>query len=418
MDFKEKLKRYNEGTATPEERLFVETELEKYESIEEYYAGDLMDQFVSEDSFDEEKSNEQGAKNIQKVVNRRLRNVVLISVLVVVLLYLLVFYGISGIANRIGYNPGAISQPAEEYEQRTDFHYGMTAYVSLNMPGYALGDTASVLPEGFGKYELGYSLNNLFTNEQQLHLMNISRNRLTLAHEGIFNHSNRFGDFRGFNRIYFPFSDYEDEGARELVEDYMERNNDITLDYLNELNSLSYISMSIVFEEDLTMSEFHALRETYTDLDFKWVGIRTTEPGQRWAEDQPMSLVGFNPNFNDEPSFSSRPDPEAYPYFYLSDVMTDEGAIPADEFPNYYEKHFTSRLQYLSEQEAFIELFDSYPNKVNFYKDALNYLDEEGIETYGVLVYGTAADLLESVEDLPYETLYIDEVLAAKPFIY
>jgi hypothetical protein len=294
----------------------------------------------------------------------------------------------------------------------------MTSYISLNMPGFALGTTTYVDDKGFGNYELGYSLNNLFTDEQQLHFMNISRNRLTLAYEGIFNHPNRFGHFSGFDSIYYPISDYEDEGAIEIVENRKNRNNEITLDYLNGLNSLSYLSMSIVFDDDLTMEEFHSLRNEHSELGFKWIGVRTTEPNTRWDEDQLMSLIGFNPNFNDEPSFSSRPDPELYPYFYLNDVMSDESAIPVGEFPRYYEEHFKSRLNYLSQQEEFIEIFDSHPGKIEFYKDALNYINEEGVETYGVLVYGTAANFLETIDDISYDTLYINNVLPAKPFIY
>lgn len=418
MSFKEKLKRYKEGTASTDEIDYVEKELEKYESIEEYYSENISDLFLSEDSYDEAEINEEDTKHVQKIVNRRLRNVILVSVLAVVILYLIIFNGISSIVDSLYYNPTITSQPTEEYAQRSDFHYDMSAYVSLNMPGFALASTTSELAQGFGNYELGYSLNNLFTDDQQLHFMNISRNRLTLAHEGIFNHPNRSGGFRGFDSIYYPLSDYKDEGAIALVKDSMHRNNDITLDYLNELNGLSYVSMSIVFKEDLSMEEFHLLRDDHSDLDFKWVGVRTTEPKTRWSENQPMSLIGFNPNFNAEPSFGSRPDPELYPYFYLDDVMMLETAIPMDEFPNYYETHFKSRLNYLSQQEDFINLFDSYPNKAHFYKDALNYINEEGMETYGVLVYGTVEEFLEAIDDISYDALYMNDVLPAKPFIY
>lgn len=58
----------------------------------------------------------------------------------------------------------------------------------------------------------------------------------------------------------------------------------------------------------------------HPSLDFKWVGIRTVEPGTEWSDTQPMHLIGFNPNFNDEPSSNRRPDPEKYPLFILTSM--------------------------------------------------------------------------------------------------
>jgi hypothetical protein len=60
--------------------------------------------------------------------------------------------------------------------------------------------------------------------------------------------------------------------------------------------------------------------------------------------------------------------------------------------------------------------YNSY--KTEFYNDALDYIDEQGVNTYGVLVFGTAEDFLEQLDDMPYESLYINEVLPARPNIY
>src|SRR5690625_7532771 len=86
MNFKEILKRYKAGEATDEERQYIEQELEKYESMEEYFSDDIPDQLFDEEKSDEVlESSEDEAADIQKVVNRRLRKVVLTSVLIVIL---------------------------------------------------------------------------------------------------------------------------------------------------------------------------------------------------------------------------------------------------------------------------------------------------------------------------------------------
>lgn len=418
MTFKDKLKRFKEGNVTEEEREYIEKELEKYESIEEYYLEEISDQF-----FDEESriaplgSKENETKDIKKVVNRRLGKVVLTSVLIVILLYIVIFYGVSNIIDHFYYDPTIVSQQEDNDNPTTDFYFDMQAYTSLNMPGYSIASFTSQRSNGFGRYEMGYSLRDLFENKEALHFVNLSRGHLTLAYDGIFGPQRQFGLSEGFDMLHFPFPDEASDKAIVMRNEVVNQQNETTLEYLNELNDLSYISMNIAFDEDLTMDEFQVLREEHPNLDFKWVGVRTTEPGTRWSDEQPMHLIGFNPNFNDEPSSDKRPNPELYPYFNLIDVM-EEVSIPADEFPKVYNTHFKSRLTYLRDQEEFVEIFDFNPAKIDFYNHSLDYIEENGVETYGVLVYGAAEDFLENIDELPYDTLYINDVLPTAPNIY
>lgn len=433
MNFKELLQRYREGTATKEEELQVKKELEKYESIEEYFSEDLSDRFLQEelpnkDESKDDRKDENVPKekdlNIQKLVNRRLRKVILTSVVIVVLLYVSVFYGVSAIVNEMYYDPTAVTEAEESDHPRTDYHFDMTAYVSLNMPGHVISSFTPVLPEGFGNYELYYPLRNLFSRQSQNHTINVSRGDLTYAEGGIFKWENRADLWAGFELIQYPdryeFEESEDvsaEEAQDYREQETERKNNITLDYLEELNPLSYLSMHVVFEEDLSMMEFYKLSREHSSLDFKWVGIRTAPQGTRWSENQPMHLIGFNPNTSDEPSGNSRPDPEEYPLFNLNDHW-DEPIRSEEDYAKNYETHFHSRLSYLSQREEFVEIFDFNSYKVEFYEEALNYIEQEGIHTYGVVVYGTVEDYSEAINDLPYESLYIDDVLPTNPNIY
>ena len=239
--------------------------------------------------------------------------------------------------------------------------------------------------------------------------------------DGIFSRENRFGVWEGFEKIQDALPDDAEKESLEIRDHFIQKYNEDTIRYLKELNPLSYISMSIVFDEDLDMKELYSIKNEYEAIKFKWVGIRTVKPNSRWSENQPMHLIGFNPNSNDEPSSGSRPDLEKYPFFYLEDMwdsplFTQKG--PYEAWPELYETHFKSRLQYLANREEFIGRFDYNPYKKDFYDDALKYIDKNGVKTYGVLAFGTAAEFLQHIDEISYDSIRINHVLPIKPKIY
>lgn len=424
MNYKQLLDRYKEGLANEEEKQLVEQEIEKYEAVEEYLSEILDEEFDNITKISSVKKQDEETARLKKSVNKRLRKVVLTSVLAVVVLYISIFYGISGIIDRLYYNPTAVTQSEKQEYQSPDFYYDMQAYISMNMPGYSIYSFTFQEPKGFGSYEASYSLRDLFTKNDNRYFVNLSRGKLTYAIDGIFSTKNRFRIWEGFEKIQYHFPKDAAENATIVRVEDVQRKNEETLRYLKELNPLSYISMSIVFDGDLTMDEFYRMSKEYPSLDFKWVGIRTVEAGTRWSETQPMHLVGFNPNFNDEPSSNRRPDPQKYPFFNLNlvEIMKGNSVLSGKEFPEAiseaYGIHFRSRLEYLRNREEFVNIFDYNYFKTDFYDDTLAYIDEHGVKTYGVLVFGKAEEFLESINEIPYDSLYINEVLPTKPNIY
>lgn len=419
MNFKDLLARYKDGTVTVEEKEIVEKELEKYASIEDYYAEQLPEDFLEKEERVEEDAltNADETKDIKKLVNRRLAKVVFISVFIVVLLYIVIVYGISAVVDQFYYDPTAVSESENQDYPTPDFDFDMTAYVSLNMPGYVINSTTTQNPQGFGTYDLSYSLKNLFTNNEQRHFLELERGRFTYAIDGIYGTENRFNIWQGFEDIEYPKPVDREEEFAESQKEIDQLENDITLDYLNNLNPLSYISMTIIFEEDMTMQGLYDINNEYSELDIKWVGVRTTDAGTEWDENRAMHLIGFNPNPGDESSSNRMPDPEKYPLFYLNDAWGDS-FNPFLDFPEAYETHFKSRLNYIRNQEEFVETVNYSTDKIDFYEDALAYIEGNGVETYGVRVYGTAEAFSQSIDEIPYESLYINEVSSAKPNIY
>ena len=77
----------------------------------------------------------------------------------------------------------------------------------------------------------------------------------------------------------------------DIKEEFKQRFNSKTIEYMEELNDLSYVSMTIAFEEDLNMSELYQLTEEHPELDFKWAGVRTVE---HWDTLERRSAYAFN----------------------------------------------------------------------------------------------------------------------------
>ena len=143
------------------------------------------------------------------------------------------------------------------------------------------------------------------------------------------------------------------------------------------------------------------------------------DSGNQWNETQPMHLIGFNLNFNDEPSLIDVLTLKSTLFLSLDfrRILYCQKDYP-EAISEAYGIHFRSRLDYLRNREEFVEIFDYNYFKIDFYEDALAYIDEHGVKTYGVLVFGTAEEFLENIDNIPYNSLHINEVLPTKPNIY
>jgi hypothetical protein len=64
-----------------------------------------------------------------------------------------------------------------------------------------------------------------------------------------------------------------------------------------------------------------------------------------------------------------------------------------------------------------VKALDVNETKVDYYKNAFNYIQKNGVKTYGVLVYGEAADLLKFINNEKIKNIELDDVLASKKYI-
>ncbi|QGU94210.1 hypothetical protein GOM49_02815 [Clostridium bovifaecis] len=194
-------------------------------------------------------------------------------------------------------------------------------------------------------------------------------------------------------------------------DEMIEIDNEEIINHINDLNPVSYISSYIIFKEDLSIKELEELRRKYSDkVRFTWVGVRTKN-----ESDQYSYLSGFNPNFSDGSVTADNSYKNKYPYLQLVDSINEESRKNFNgSFADVYSKHFISLLKYMNDREKTVKALDSSSIKAAYYKSALSYVERNGVNIYGILVYGEAKELLKFINSENVKSIEIDAVLPSK----
>jgi len=402
MTFRELLEKYKDGTLTEDEKLLVEQELEKSEAINDYLVDELEKSLGLEDERDYESAeknnatNKKLAKEIKKTVNRRLAMVVGASVFCILAIFLFIQYIISPLVSSQYYDP---TKKTSGQEFKQDLTYDLKGIMEVSMPGYAIDFVYVAEKLGFGEYNLLYERRDLFTDETEIIDAKIEKNMRVGTFEKFYPHRYfAFNDFRSDEE-----SDADYENALKMIKKLTAED----INHVRELPQTSYVSVWIRFSEDLNMKNLYKIMDEYTNVDFKWIAVRTDE---KQGEQLMGFLTGLNDGFDGDAI-----DEKKYPGFHLVDTMMliPSGEPYEDVMAKRYEMHFTSLLKYLSNRkEATSALVGNTENYD--YENALNYVEGNGISSYGALIYGEANDLIELYESGLIMTFDIDNVLPSK----
>ena len=393
MKFEELMERYKKGVATDEEKQLVEQELEKHEAIQEYLADiDLNLGTIWNDN--EQYKNE--STKIIKSVNSKLWRVVFTSIGIMIALIIGIFFIISPLIDSLYYNPLKVTVGDVE----NDIYFDMQAITELNYPGYTLSSLIHVDRLGFGEYNSSYFRTNLFTEEISYVNSKLERNW------NITNHTS-WSDDRPFNSISIRIPHLTDEK-------YLQEQKNRVMRHVEQLSPVAYTSSWLTFENDLTMEEMHQLELKYPDIYIAWVGIRIAS-----QDEMSHDLLGFTTK--SIKLTVDKPDTEKFPAFdyiewLVNPIGFDREATRIE--PRGYELHFKDLLKYTIDRKDAINVLENRPNRHEYYKKALDYVEEYGVKSYGVLAYSNAQNLIELVENEPILTLELSQVLASKRYIY
>lgn len=378
MNYKELLEKYKAGTATPEERAAIERDLEKYESINEYLADGLIDS-PSQPS-GAVKKDAAFAGRVRKNIFKRFILTAAITVAIVAAGVLATFYIISPLIDKEGYQP--IQSRNEEQYGKTKLMIDLAVFSELHFPGIITNSTSS-LPLGFGQYDVEFTQWDVFKSTFEQYTCRIENNRFKNLTSSFYH---QFPAVNTFKHGIYMTNDLWEEGDAPA------------LDELRKLPETAYVKAYVSFKEDIPIDDALHFRERFHNLYFIWIAVRCCEKNR-----QQLPQIGFEPTGAGTVIQEGPVDQEEYPYLELAwaDKLLENKDIIT---------HFTSLLKYMSDNMDFIKLMDAGVVPDDIYPKSLDYIEKNGIQSYGVLVMGRAKELLALRESPEVDGLMIDNV--------
>lgn len=393
MRFKEIFYKYINGNANEEEVEIIEDEIEKNELINNYLADKIEDDLIKQAI--KNNTNEDIDKNIdtnkeediilevKKAINKKLIKVGLISASLVICVLISLKIIVSPIMNKIYYNPLEI---VGENIERMDLD--LEVFSELHFPGvtYFFDECESL---GFGKYEISLREQNYFKYENNVYNGKIDKNKFEISNEFY-----KYPYKSSFSRDMVPFYEYPTNNDDEQIEE------------LKELPEYIKVKANISFGKDLNMDQVLKLIQN-TDVDTYWVAIRSIG-----EEEQRFPHLGMVPSGTGIVLGKDDIDNDKYPYLELGWIKERDlnGKI--------LESHYKSMLSYMSDNKEFDKVNLLYDKKSEYYKEALDYVNNNGVMSYGIVVSGTPKQILELRENSLVECINISDLKLSTLSLY
>ena len=312
-------------------------------------------------------------RKIRKTLRRRSWKTVAISVTLAAVVLLGSIYGIIPQVEKLCWNPDEAA-----YKYGTDLEVTMKAYTELFAPGYGAA-WVSDRRTGFASYELQIRLESHAQGGTITVGGSLERNVLHLDDSLDMPEGKNYPiSRRTLPEVPQPPS--EKEALRER---------------LAELPDYVRLEATVSFNEDLSMEELLDFREKHC-WDITWVAVRSVESyvdlldhTGKW-----IPQCGMAPFTGGRGYGGVDLD---YRYFNHPDAV-----------PEQLEQHFVSLLQYSSDQLK-KDRGIAYCGEEGLYDEMLDYVEENGVRTYGVVVTANAETLLALLDnDLIYSVYLVD----------
>jgi len=304
---------------------------------------------------------EQEMANIRKTIKKQNWKTILTSIVLVIALLLGTIYGIMPLAEKFYWDP--LDSSFDQYN--TDLHLILDAYAELFLPGQTLSVLAG--RTGFADYELNITMMDAVRDTRQHLTGRLNKGQLGFDY-AFFDWSNK----PAFHSAIFP----------EYPASAWERNRKEVREKLEQLPKYIRLEAAVTFPEDITMAQLLKIMEydyigNLGDLKVIWAAIRTQEV----QSESSHHSVGI--------SFVLSPLDgginEAYPEFYLSCYEPSGETL---------EQHFKSLMQFSSDLMLDGKAVLTWHEDHNFYQEALAYVEENGVNSYGCIVTGTPETML------------------------
>ena len=338
----------------------------------------MEDKDIFETQWEQELPPENEMKQIRRTIRKRNGRIIAISVVLAAVILLGSVYGIVPLIERFYWHPGTETAAANA----SDLTLTMHAYTELFCPGWNVTHINWQKTDGLAAYDLQFNILDLGKREYFRLDGKLEKGKLMYGPD-FSDHWAQSHWFSGFVSDMEALEKYHLSAAQEK---------------LRELPEYIAIQAAISFPEDLNMEQVVQFYENTQDLPLQinWVGIRNCEVKERpdlmldgsepLDRTGPIRLCGMNPFgggtyfFASEDNHSYFPDPLEYP-----SQESLEGL-------------FKSLLQYSSDQCAKGEGIPLWTGK-DYYQTVLDYVEENGIMSYGAVVVASPKTLLELLDE-------------------
>lgn len=373
MTFRDLLEKYKNGTATPEEIALVEEELEKNELINDYLSAQLFASAPEPLPVDNIQ-----IKKVRSSVRREFWKMTALCCAILILLGAVVKMVVLPAYNNRFYNPAAAFEHGPEYI--TPFKVDINIFSNLHCPGWGVV-SAYAEPLGFGEYDVNLSFFNLY-HDQQSHRLRVTRGKVDYPRYTIPFHMPTAGAFydRGSQNVY-----YIDENGRETT---CQNPEDLQyyLDEIAQLPKNSRISAYISFTEDFSLAQLVNLKKSFPELSFRWAAVRATDD-EYFHNDIGFPIDSGGISFEDISSLSDYPCLDLHSFSWEKTAPRQQAEM--------LESYFTSMVKYMSTRQEFLTAFCDFNGfDAQLYTEVLQYVEENGVKVYGLLIDGSPEDIL------------------------
>ena len=409
MRYRELLELYRKKELGEQEREMIEQEIEKHEAISEYLfereESDTLnfgaDASQSESAEPGQKREEgAGGDEFTKRVNRAIRRAFLrmgaAVCAVTLVIVLLILFVLPGVVSQFYYDPGKIVGQDSYGGTTNQMSLDMAVYTELALPG-TYRNNVQVEDRGYGNYDIYIYQNVSRTGRFQNTAGQIQKGELRLYDINQFSLpvSNAFGWFQ---------MDMDQEGTlTEQIADGQGQffgasgDRELCLENLNALDDsrfyLAYVTLDRIMPYEAFLEFSEAQSDSIMDV---WCAPRTMAEGSYQTAGCPANL-GFYTSLGQ--SASVEWDREKYPdlviWSYGDDPASGDEAEKKLADETSAGEHFAVMLDYMSEQEEFLEMMGQSPDG---FAEAADYVRENGLEIYGFACIAQKDVLLELME--------------------
>ncbi len=346
MKFEELLQKYKDGTATPQERLAVEEELEKFRLVEEY----LSQQAEALPMPELPDTATQEIRAVRRTITRRTRHTALAVVAATLALLALLQFVLLPLVNAQIYDE-AWYEDTDNYHH-SEFELLIDTITRLYLPGYSYLGTWTETT-GFGRWTLTSS----FHGPDALHLP-----EFTLT-AGVLN-----VDSREFWQM-FPAVNLMDVDSCDRA-----------VTALEHMDESIRVTATVRFKEEMTFEEVVAFQRAW-DEGTPLLSLDIPAAVLSNQTFRPLHLSFDNIGIGWGESINNK----EYPALWINPQNAD-----ADTF----RQHLASRLQYLIDNERLARKFDPDQD----YRALLKQVENDEVTFSGVYVSGSPQALRELCE--------------------